>query len=98
VRADPSSVRGSPLLGTPLEPSATHADLRLVGWSFLLIELVVGGLTVIAGWFGGRKAALVVGLGFTALVVVALALVLGFCFAIAWVSQRPSRRGPPFRN
>jgi hypothetical protein len=77
-----------------LHPSAeaTRRDLRLVAWVLLLIELVIAGLTVVAGRFAGRQAALVVGLGFSALAILALFLLVGLCFLMAWLTDRPRRK------
>ena len=73
-------------------PGATRRDLHLVAWVLLLVELVIAGLAVVAGRFAGRDAALVVGLGFTALAVLALLLVVGFSFAMSWLTDRPRRK------
>jgi hypothetical protein len=73
-------------------PDATRYDLRLLAWSCLLIELVIAGLAGIAAWFAGRQAALVIGIGFTALTLLGFLLVVGFSLAMSWLTDRPPRQ------
>ena len=46
-------------------------------------------MQLIAERFAGRQAALVVGIGFSVLVVSGFLIVVGFSFAMSWLTDRP---------